>query len=75
MAYGTNDWDRKKSAKRIRRDAANYLDALAEAFPKTPVYVLSPLWRADENEPRPCGRSLAWMGSMYLLGFLVVTCN
>ena len=64
VAYGTNDWDRKKSAKRIRRDAANYLDALAEAFPKTPVYVLSPLWRADENEPRPCGRSLAWMGSM-----------
>jgi len=44
--------------------AANYLDTLAEAFPKTPVYVLSPLWRADEDEPRPCGRGLAWMGSM-----------
>ena len=64
VAYGTNDWARKKSAKRIRRDAADYLDALVEAFPKTPAYVLSPLWRADEDEPRPCGRSLAWMGDM-----------
>lgn len=64
VAYGTNDWDRKKSVKRIRRDATDYLDALAKAFPKTAVYVLSPLWRADEDEPRPCGRSLAWMGDM-----------
>ena len=64
VAYGTNDWDHKDSAKHISKDADAYLDFLARAFPEVPTYVLSPLWRADEDEPRPCGHDLAWMGEM-----------
>jgi NTP pyrophosphatase (non-canonical NTP hydrolase) len=66
VAYGTNDWGRKGSGKEIRRDASAYLDRLCKLFPNTPIYVLTPLWRADEaDEPTlagiPNGKSLSWV--------------
>lgn len=66
LAYGTNDWCRKGSGKKIRRDAAAYLDRLCELFPKTPIYVLTPLWRAEEEDEAACadipsGKSLSWV--------------
>lgn len=64
VAYGTNDWSRKRSAGSIEGGASAYLDRLALYFPKTPTYVLSPLWRVDEHEPMPCGRPLTWMHQM-----------
>ena len=64
VAYGTNDWARKRSLGDIEGAAVAYLDRLSWYFPKTPIYVLSPLWRADEHEPMPCGQPLTWMHQM-----------
>ncbi len=66
VAYGTNDWGRKGSGKKMRRDVAAYLDRLCELFPKTPIYVLTPLWRADEEDEAtlagiPSGKPLSWV--------------
>lgn len=66
VAYGTNDWGRKGSGKEIRRDASAYLDRLCKLFPHAPIYVLTPLWRADEGDDAtlagiPSGKSLSWV--------------
>jgi tetrapyrrole methylase family protein/MazG family protein len=64
VAYGTNDWSRKPTARAIRQDAQRYLDKLAWYFPNTPIYVVSPLWRADVESGAPSGVELTWVGSM-----------
>lgn len=64
VAYGTNDWARKRSAESIEGSAVAYLDRLSWYFPKVPIYVLSPLWRVDEHEPKQCGQPLTWMQQM-----------
>jgi MazG family protein len=64
VAYGTNDWAHKRSAEAIEQDAVAYLDRLSRMFPKVPTYVLSPLWRTDEHEPKPCGFPLTWMNQV-----------
>ena len=64
VAYGTNDWAEKRSAEVIEQDAVAYLDRLNRMFPKVPTYVLSPLWRTDEHDPKPCGFPLTWMNQV-----------
>lgn len=64
VAYGTNDWSHKRSAEVIEGDAVAYLDRLSWIFPKVPIYVLSPLWRSDEHEPKACGLPITWMNQM-----------
>ena len=64
VAYGTNDWAQGRSAESIEGAAVEYLDRLSRIFVGTPIYVLSPLWRVDEHEPKPCGRPLTWMNQM-----------
>ena len=64
VAYGTNDWAHKRSPEGIEGDAVAYLDRLSWYFPKVPIYVLSPLWRVDEHEPKQCGVPLTWMHQM-----------
>ena len=64
VAYGTNDWARMRSVEGIEGGAKAFLDRLSWFFPKTPTYVLSPLWRVDEHEPMPCGQPLTWMHQM-----------
>ncbi len=64
VAYGTNDWARKPTARAIQQDAARYLDKLAWYFPGVPIYVVSPLWRADVDDEVPSGVPLRWVGSM-----------
>lgn len=64
VAYGTNDWARMRSMSSIEGGAAAFFDRLSWAFPKVPVYVLSPLWRADEHDPMPCGEPLTRMHQM-----------
>lgn len=61
VAYGTNDWCHTASAHEITVNMTTYLERLAECFPTTPIYVLSPIWRADEAQPRACARPLTWM--------------
>ena len=64
VAYGTNDWSRLRSGEAIEGGAVSYFDRLCWYFPHTPIYVLSPLWRADEHEPKPCDEPLTWMHQM-----------
>ena len=64
VAYGTNDWSWGRSAGSIERAAVGFLERVHRMFPSVPTYVLSPLWRADEHEPMPCGRPLTWMHEM-----------
>ena len=64
VAYGTNDWGRVRSASALRSAARAYLERLNRAFPEVPTYVVSPLWRADKDEPAPSGKRLGWMHKM-----------
>jgi MazG family protein len=64
VAYGTNDWARKESTERIEGDARAYLDRLERYFPGVPVWVVTPLWRADSTDAVPCGKKLTWVGKM-----------
>lgn len=64
VAYGTNDWSRKDSAAQMRHDAQRYLDKLVWLFPDTRIYLLSPLWRVDEDDTMPSGKPLTWMSEM-----------
>ena len=64
VAYGTNDWAHTDSANDLVEHMSRYLSKLADRFCDTPVYVLGPIWRGDIDEPRPHGRSLAWVGSV-----------
>ena len=64
VAYGTNDWGRVGSASALRSAASAYLERLNRAFPEVPTYVVSPLWRADKDEPSPSGKKLPWMHKM-----------
>ena len=60
VAYGTNDWAHTDTERELVANMTKYLGKLAERFHDTPVYVVSPIWRADEDQPRPHGRTLAW---------------
>ena len=64
VGYGTNDWGRVGSASALRSAAQAYLERLNRAFPEVPTYVVSPLWRADKDEPSPSGKKLPWMHKM-----------
>ncbi len=61
IAYGTNDWARKRSPGSVEGGAVAFLERISRLFPGVPTYVLSPLWRVDEHEPVPCGRPLTWI--------------
>ena len=64
VAYGTNDWSHTQTAAELVENMTRYLAKLAERFCDTPIFVLSPVWRADIDEPRAHGRALAWVGSV-----------
>ena len=58
VAYGTNDWAHTDRERDLVENMTKYLSRLADRFHDTPVYVVSPIWRADEDEPRPHGLTL-----------------
>lgn len=65
VAYGTNDWARISSAKRIRRNIREYLRRVAELYGACArVYVVSPLWRADADIASASGKPLGWVGQI-----------
>ena len=64
VAYGTNDWAHTDSKRDLISDMTTYLGKLAEKFVDTPIFVVSPIWRADEAEGRRHGCSLAWYRSV-----------
>jgi len=54
VAYGTNDW-RGKTQERLFEDARAFYTQLTKNYPGVPVFVLTPLWRADREEPMVFG--------------------
>lgn len=55
VAYGTNDWFSIPDYEDIRQNIHDYYERLNNAFPGCPMVAISPIWRADMDEIRPCG--------------------
>ena len=49
VAYGTNDW-KAKSPQRLIDHSRLFYEELSKHYPGVPVFVLTPLWRADRDE-------------------------
>ncbi|MFI3213540.1 MAG: SGNH/GDSL hydrolase family protein [Eubacteriales bacterium] len=47
IAYGTNDFSRWHDLEKTISDARKYCAKIKELFPDVPVYMMTPLWRAD----------------------------
>lgn len=54
VAYGTNDWN---SIERdiFKNNCTKFFNALSKNYPKTKIFVITPIWRANLNAPRPYG--------------------
>ncbi len=48
VAYGANDWT-KKTPETFGPDADAFFAKLKELYPNMPVYVILPIWRADDK--------------------------
>jgi lysophospholipase L1-like esterase len=55
VAYGTNDWGRWGSTQELSVQATDYLQRLTAINPAARVFVLTPLWRVDRDEPKTMG--------------------
>ena len=50
VAYGTNDWN-LRSRDEFEYEAEKFLNRLGILFPRTPIALISPIWRADKDAP------------------------
>ena len=55
VAYGTNDWGHLSESS-FRKNAAAFLDAVTAHYPASDVFVLSPIWRGDNDRLTAFGR-------------------
>ena len=49
LAYGTNDYFHYRDEEKRDRMAREYLDLIKEAYGKKKVFVISPIWRANDK--------------------------
>ena len=54
VAYGTNDWS-LKSKETLVQNSRLFYENLQKNYPGVPVFVITPIWRADRDESRPFG--------------------
>ena len=54
VAYGTNDWS-KKGRDVFQVNSKAFYQALRKNYPNTPIYAITPIWRADYQEEREFG--------------------
>lgn len=54
VAYGTNDWSHC-STEDFQTNCHAFYQNLCLAYPRTPIFALAPIWRADTDNPRPMG--------------------
>lgn len=54
VAYGTNDWG-KMSAEDFTANCRAFFENLRATYPDTPVFAVTPVWRADLDTERPMG--------------------
>jgi lysophospholipase L1-like esterase len=59
VAYGTNDWCKRDDWDGIVTDAHDYLARIASIFDAHRVWLISPLWRMDEDVASGCGHELS----------------
>ena len=54
VAYGTNDWG--CSVRDVfERDCSEFYKILAEKYPKSKIFAITPIWRRDDNGARGSG--------------------
>lgn len=54
VAYGTNDW-RAKTYEDFHHDYLEYVEKLTSMYPNVPVFLMSPIYRKQENSPGTAG--------------------
>ena len=54
VAYGTNDWT-LKSKNTLVENSCLFYENLQKNYPGVPVFVITPIWRADRDADRPFG--------------------
>lgn len=62
VAYGTNDWTNKANEGMIKKDIAEYMKELVSMFSDVPIYMITPIWRADIEEEVLCGIPFEMIG-------------
>lgn len=55
VALGTNDWNFDPDLQSIKKRVSSFFSRLSKLFSHTPILVLTPIWRADLDESKPCG--------------------
>ncbi|MCL4868090.1 MAG: SGNH/GDSL hydrolase family protein [Anaerolineae bacterium] len=58
VAYGTNDWFFNPDLNSIRENVRSFYQKLNLLFSDTPIFAITPFWRADMNERQKCGQFL-----------------
>jgi hypothetical protein len=58
VGLGTNDWNFSLDLQSLRDRVALFYSKLARLYPTTPIFVLTPIWRADIDEEKQCGTFL-----------------
>ncbi len=54
VAYGTNDWNLSDTAT-FRENCKGFYKNLAQTYPESKIFALTPIWRKDMNEYRAFG--------------------
>ena len=54
VAYGTNDWVTKTYAE-VVENIRGFYENLVKHYPQTPIFVITPIWRADHEEEHAFG--------------------
>ena len=54
VAYGTNDWS-KCTAEAFTANCRAFYETLSALYPAAKIFALTPTWRADHEDFRPCG--------------------
>ena len=54
VAYGTNDWNRR-TKEEFEQNCSTFFKKLTELYPNTPIFAITPTWRADFEKETPYG--------------------
>lgn len=55
VSYGTNDFNRFQTLKEIEERATEYLKSVKTLYSQAKIFVVSPIWRMDEDAPSAAG--------------------
>ena len=55
VAYGTNDWSNDEKEVFVKNSRAFY-ENLSKNYPKSKIFAISPIWRADNSAEKPLGK-------------------